>query len=175
LFDLNYVLPVTRYAPPSGLRFDSVSRIARYDVSVPFKIKGGRINNVTYFKGVKQGSPGFEYYVVSVQRFLGDPNILYIGQTATDHQNRMDSVTEQKGFTDLYFVNRPGRPPFKSMWSTGSSFFSSNTGLSRGNYRIGMTEDLDYSHSSAVGLDYYTNVYSMLRSEFVYSTTGNFS
>jgi hypothetical protein len=70
MFDLNRVIPVTRYAPPTGLGYDSVSRITSYDVSLPFKVKGGKISDITYDKGTKQGTPGYEYYAVTVNRYL---------------------------------------------------------------------------------------------------------
>jgi len=47
-----------RFAPPSSLLYNSGSRISVYDVSVPFKIKGDIINDVSYVKSNKKGTPG---------------------------------------------------------------------------------------------------------------------
>lgn len=175
VFDFNYLMTVTAFTPPTNLNYNSVSRISSYDVSVPFKVKGGKISQIIYDKGTKQGTPGFQYYVVTARRFLNDASILYVGQTATDHLNRMDNISQQKFFVDNYFTSAPGRPAFKAMWNKNSSFYLSNSALTRGDYRIGMVEDLNYSHCATTGQDYYTNVYSTLRQNFVYSTTGNYS
>jgi len=44
VFDFNYLMTVTAFTPPTNLNYNSVSRISSYDVSVPFKVKGGKIS-----------------------------------------------------------------------------------------------------------------------------------
>lgn len=173
IFDINYSMSARRFAPPSSLLYNSGSRISVYDVSVPFKIKGDIINDVSYVKSNKKGTPGSQYYTLTVNRYMDDVPMVYLGQTGTDDVNRMNTLDQWKAFTDNYLNDSiPGGQTFKQMWSNGSSFLASNSRLSRG-YQIGMTEDVLLSHCARTGLDYYVNVYSTLANNFVYSQSGH--